>query len=90
MNSHGVSGPDQYVLINGKYVNVEPKMCLAEEYPKELQRLRDLISVYESLGNVGGFGAACHKITLAQAEKALAEQDTVAMVRAFASMRGAN
>jgi hypothetical protein len=65
-------------------------MSLAEEYPIELQRVRDLIPIYESLPNkVGAFGAASHKLTISRAEKALAEGDTVAMIRAFAEMKGA-
>jgi hypothetical protein len=63
-------------------------LSLAEAYPKEQERVRNLLAIYDSLGAVGMFGAAQLRMVLARAEKAAAEHDTVAMVRSYAELQG--
>lgn len=60
---------------------------LGDEFPKELQRNRELLKVYQSLGPVGTFGAAFISQDIATAEKALAEGDTVAMIRIYQKLK---
>lgn len=61
---------------------------LADAYPKEQQRCRELVGEYQALpGGVGAFGAAIISDVLKRAEKAAAEQDTVAMVGLLIEMR---
>lgn len=75
----------------GRLVNEgEPSMStsLADEYPKEQARIRDLIGVYKELpGGVGAFGALMLEDTLRRADEAAISGDVVAMLRSFAEMR---
>jgi hypothetical protein len=63
-------------------------VSLAEAYPKEQERVRSLLTIYDGLGAVGMFGAAAIREVLARAEKAAAEHDTVAMLRSYAELQG--
>lgn len=62
---------------------------LADALPKEQARVRDLIPMYESTGpgRVGRFAITCMKQSLEKAEKAAAEGDVVAMLRALEDLR---
>ena len=55
---------------------------LADELPRQQQRVRELIEVYAKVGPAGMFAIAMMKASLAQAEKASASGDIVAMIRA--------
>lgn len=61
---------------------------LAELFPLEQARLRELIDAYRDIGPAGRFGEAMIRLTLARADAAAASQDTVAMLRAYEEMRG--
>ena len=61
---------------------------LAEQYPKEQERMRDLIEEYKSIGPAGRFGLAILKDILRRADEAAATQDTVAMIQCFKEMQG--
>lgn len=61
---------------------------LAEAFPKEQARCRELLAEYKALGPVGTFGAMAIEATLREADRAVAEQDPVAMMRAYERMRG--
>jgi hypothetical protein len=60
---------------------------LAEAYPIEQARLRELIEAYRSIGPAGTFGIAMIRQTLAKADAAAASGDVVAMLRAFEEMK---
>jgi uncharacterized membrane protein YgdD (TMEM256/DUF423 family) len=62
---------------------------VGEAFPKEQQRLRELLAIYRGLeGGVGAFGAAGIEQTLQRADQAMASGDVVAIVQAFAEMQG--
>lgn len=61
---------------------------LGDAYPLELQRVRELLEEYRELGPVGRLGAIVIKDVLVRAEKALAEGDTVAMIRLYKELQG--
>lgn len=60
---------------------------LAEEYPKQQARLRELLEQYETIGQAGLFARAMIKVALNRADRAAAEQDTVAMIKCFQEMK---
>lgn len=64
---------------------------VGEQFPAEQQRLRDLLSTYESLAGLAGtdcrFAIAAIRDTLAEAERAQASGDVVRIVQAFARMQ---
>lgn len=63
-------------------------MNLAEKYPIEQARLRELLEVYKEIGPVGNLGHVAISVVLADADRAAAAQDTVAMIRCFQEMQG--
>lgn len=60
---------------------------LAEEYPKQQARCRELLKGYYEIGSVGAFGAAVIEHILREADRAIANQDVVAMLRSFENMK---
>lgn len=62
---------------------------LAEAYPKELNRVKELLIEYEKIPT-GTFGAAMLRILIDKSEKALQEQDTVLMIQCFKEMKECN
>ncbi len=60
---------------------------LAEAYPEEQERCRMLLTLYHDIGPAGAFGAAMIEGVLQEADRAAAEQDVVAMVRAYQRMK---
>lgn len=63
---------------------------LGDQFPGELERVRELLGIYESLPRQSGFfGAAILKDLIKRAEKAQAENDIVEMVRTYAEMKEA-
>lgn len=64
-------------------------VSLAEAFPREQQRLRDLVATYRSLpGGVGSFGAAMIEQVLRRADQAAIGGDVLAMLRSFEEMKG--
>lgn len=63
-------------------------LTLAEAFPLEQARLRELIDAYRDIGPAGAFGLAMIRQTLARADAAVASHDTVAMLRAYEEMKG--
>ncbi len=61
---------------------------VGEEYPKEQARCREALRVYEEIGPVGAFAAACIRQVLADADRAMARGDVVDTVRAYKAMQG--
>lgn len=60
---------------------------LADKFPQEQARCRELLQAYRDLGPAGQFGATFIEATLREADRAAAEQDVAAMVRAFKRMQ---
>lgn len=61
---------------------------VGEELPKEMARVRDeLLPHYVAIGPAGAFGAAMIRADLDRAAKAMAEGDTVEMIRALQSLK---
>lgn len=62
---------------------------LAEALPKEMARIRDdVMPAYIAIGPSGAFALAMMRRDLDAAAKAMAEGDTVAMIRMLESLRG--
>lgn len=60
---------------------------LAEAFPKEQARLRELLKAYHEIGPPGMIGAALIEATLREADEAVASQDVVRMVAVFKKMQ---
>ncbi len=60
---------------------------LMEGLLREMNRCRELIMAYESIGPAGAFGRAMIKQDIANAEKAIGSGDVVAMVGAFKALQ---
>ena len=60
---------------------------LGTELPKEIKRCEELLVAYAGIGPAGAFGLAVIKAKLAEAHRATAEQDVVAMLRAYEALR---
>ena len=65
-----------------------PAATLGYALPREMSRVRELIPMYESIGPAGGFAVLMMKRALDVAQKALAEGDVVAMIRAHEDLKG--
>lgn len=61
---------------------------LGEELPKEMARVRDvLMPMYRGIGPAGGFALAMMRTSLDRATKAMAEGDTVKMLRVYEDLK---
>jgi hypothetical protein len=60
---------------------------LAEALPKEQQRVRDLLPLYDAIPT-GIFAATLMRQALTRAEQASASGDVVAMLRCYEELRG--
>lgn len=57
--------------------------------PKEMTRVRDeVIPPYIEIGHAGALALAMMRNSLDQAQKALAEGDVIAMMRAYEDLKG--
>jgi hypothetical protein len=63
---------------------------IGDALPKEMERIRNLIPIYESLGPAGRFTITMMKLDLIEAERAIMEGDTVAMIQVYQSLKGFN
>lgn len=67
---------------------MEHSRTLAEALPEEMARVRDkVMPAYQSIGPAGGFALAMMRQDLDRAAKAMAEGDTVGMLRAYEALR---
>ena len=66
--------------------DMSDNLNLAEAYPKEQERCRELLEVYKQI-NTGGFGVLVIGDILERSEIAAANQDTVEMIRLYQEMR---
>lgn len=61
---------------------------LAEELPKQMARVRDeLVPIYQSVGPAGSFALAMMRAELDRAANAMAQGDTVAMIRSCEALK---
>jgi len=61
---------------------------LADALPREQERVRELIVIYESIGAPGAFALATMKNSLRDADRASVSGDVVSMLRALEDLRG--
>ena len=61
---------------------------LADAFPQEQARVRELLGVYKSLGPTGAFGAVMIEQALRRADAAAASGDVVAMLRSLEELKG--
>lgn len=62
---------------------------LGTALPKEMTRVRDVvIPPYIAIGPAGAIALAMMRASLDQAQKAMAEGDVVAMLRAYEDLKG--
>lgn len=60
---------------------------LAEALPKEQERVREIVAIYDTVPN-GHFAAAMMRHSLSEAERAAASGDAVAMMAAYEDLKG--
>jgi hypothetical protein len=63
-------------------------MSLADAFLAEQNRCRELLAEYKKIGPAGLFGAACINNILQQADAAVMNGDTVAMLGLYEAMKG--
>lgn len=67
----------------------ETMETLGDALPAEMRRVRDdLLPMYLEIGPNGAFAAAGMRRDLDEATRALAEQDTAAMLRIYEKLKG--
>ena len=60
---------------------------LGEEIPKEQARVRELLSVYQSIGPGGAFGALMIEQVLQKADRAVMSGSVVEMLKAYQELK---
>ncbi len=66
-----------------------PFQTVGDALPGEMTRVRDtVIPAYIAIGHAGAFALAGMRRDLDAAQKALAEQDTLAMINALEALKG--
>lgn len=60
---------------------------LVEAFPKEQQRVRNLLPLYDAIPT-GAFGAMMLRQTLTRAEQAAASGDVIAMLQSYEELKG--
>lgn len=61
---------------------------VGDDFPREVERCRDLVKRYQEIGPSGAFGAAAISQAITVAEAAWASGDVVKIVQAYAVLRG--
>ena len=61
---------------------------VGDKFPREQERVRELLIEYESLGPRGAFGAMMIRGVLARADQAAINNDIVAILRSYDELRG--
>lgn len=69
-------------------MTVSEATSVGEDFPREQERVRELLSGYERIGQNGAFGAACLRGTLKRAEEAAISGDIVAILRSYTELKG--
>ena len=66
--------------------NSESK-TLADELPREMSRVREILGEYKKLGHVGAFGAVMIEQDLRAADHAVMSGDVLQMLRSLSTLR---
>jgi hypothetical protein len=66
---------------------VEIMETLDEALPREIERCQELLIQYAAIGPAGAFGTAVIKVQIAEAHKAMATQDVVAMIKSLKALK---
>jgi hypothetical protein len=66
---------------------METSKTLAEALPEEIARVKIVLGYYKEIGAPGRIGATLIEHSLGMAERAIAEQDVVAMIRAYNDLK---
>lgn len=61
---------------------------LAEEFPREQARVRQVLQQYRDIGPAGTFGAAMIEQALRSADQAASSGDVIAMLRSYEELKG--
>ena len=61
---------------------------VGEDFPKQQERCRELLTQYQAIGSAGAFGHAMIAQVLKRAEEAAISGDVVAVLRAYEEMKG--
>lgn len=56
---------------------------LGDKLPREIERVRDCIRVYDSIGPAGAFASAMLQDAVKRAERAMLNCDVVEMIRSY-------
>jgi hypothetical protein len=67
--------------------NITESITLADALPREQERVRELVAVYDTIPT-GAFGAAMLRQALTRAEHAASSGDVVAMLRSYEELKG--
>jgi hypothetical protein len=60
---------------------------LGDAYPKEQERVRELLNEYLAIGPSGQFGAAALRMTLKEADEAAISGDLIRMIAAYQRLK---
>ena len=74
-------------VLGGTFWRTWNMETLAEALPREQQRVRELLPMYDAVPN-GNFAAAMMRNSLARAEQAATSGDVVAMLAAYEDLNG--
>lgn len=58
-----------------------------EDFPKQQERVRTVLSHYEAIGPAGVFGATMIRATLRRAELAMASGDIIEILRTYSELK---
>ena len=61
---------------------------VGEEFPKEQERVRELLSQFKAIGPAGAFGAMMIEQVLKRAERAAISGDIVAILKSYEELKG--
>lgn len=67
---------------------MDENRSLADAYPIEQARIRELLQAYKDVGPPGAFAHVMLSDVANRADKAAAEQDLVSMIRLYQEMKG--
>jgi hypothetical protein len=69
---------------------MEKVSSLAEKFPEEQKRVREVLAQYHKIGDAGLIGASLIEIALQEAEQAMASGDVVRILQAYESLKKIN
>ena len=61
---------------------------VGDDFPRQQQRVRELLKDYNDIGPAGAFGAAAIEQVLQRADRAAISGDIVAILRSYQELKG--